>query len=91
MERFVSPLGEVELTDEREQHIMEFHPEMRSYRRYFSEAIAKPDTIRRSVFDTQVRILYHFLKNADKYLAIVVKTNHRKFILTAYTTHKIKH
>ena len=91
MELFVSPLGEVELTDERERHIVEFHPEMRLYRQYLTEAIAKPDTIRRSIFDPQVRILYYFLKNADKYLAIVVKIDHRKFILTAYTTHEIKH
>ncbi len=91
MERFQAPFGEVELTDERERHIIQFHPEIKAYRGLFQEAIMEPNSIRHSIFDPKVLICYHFLHSAKKYLAIVVKTNHRNFILTAYFTHKIKH
>jgi len=87
---FESPLGNVELTEERLRHIFSFHPEIRSYHKYFLNTLKSPDTIRRSKFEPQVRMLYHKIRK-DKYLAVVVKINERNFILTAYTTTKIKH
>ena len=90
MERFDSVFGSVELTSEREKHIFMFHPEVRSQRKYFSLTLAEPAVIRRSRFDPKARILYRMLSQ-KKYLAIVVKTNQRNFILTAYLTNKIQH
>ena len=85
--KFKSSSGEIELTKEREKHIFQFHPEVRKYRRYFSETLATPDFIRRSRFDPTVLLLYRLLQ-IKKYLAIVIKTNRRNFILTAYLTDK---
>lgn len=90
MERFSSQFGEVELTDEREFHIWQFHPDVRSYRKYFAEVITKPELIRRSKYDQQVFILSKLI-DKNKHLAIVIKTNKRNFILTAYLTSKIEY
>lgn len=90
MERFHSPLGTVELTSERETHIFTFHPDVRLYRKRFAKCLAVPAIMRRSKFDEKAFILYGLL-SANKYLAIVVKTNRRNFILTAYRTDRIQH
>jgi len=90
MERFPTPFGTTELTDERERHIFKFHPDVRLYRKRFAKTLAKPDIIRRSKHDSSVLILYQGISK-EKYLAIVTKTNHRNFIITAYLTYKIQH
>ena len=90
MEKFDSPFGTVELTDERLSHILVFHPEVQSFRKYFPKTLHQPEIIRRSKYDSRVLILYHRILN-KKYLAIVIRTKHRKFILTAYITSKIQH
>lgn len=89
MERFASPFGTVDLTTEREKHIVLFHPEVRSQRKHVPATLAEPEIIRRSHFDPKVRILYRMVSQG-KYLAVVVKTNQRNFILTAYLTHNIQ-
>lgn len=51
MERFPCPFlqGDVELTDERENHIGEHHPELLPERRDFiGKVLADPDQVRRS-------------------------------------------
>lgn len=89
MERFKSLFGEVELTEERERHILEHHPEIRAYRKYFVATLIEPEFIRRSKYDAKTLIFYKLLKK--HYLAIVIKTNQRNFIITAYITSKTKH
>lgn len=91
MRKFYSPLGNVELTDERLNHILTFHPEIKTYQKYFTKALAHPDSIRTSKTDPKVYIFYRRIKPRAKYLAIVTKTNERNFILTAYLTHRIQH
>ncbi|MBI4086819.1 hypothetical protein HY416_02450 [Candidatus Kaiserbacteria bacterium] len=88
-ERFVSPFGTIELTAEREKHIVLFHPEVRGQRKHVNATLAEPEVIRRSRFDPKVFILYRMISQG-KYLAVVVKTNHRNFILTAYLTRNIQ-
>ena len=90
MERFDSVFGPVELTDEREKHIFIFHPEVQNQRKYFTITLAEPEVIRRSRFDQKAFILYRAVSK-KKFLAVIVKTNQRNFILTAYLTTKIQH
>ena len=90
MKRFPSPFGQVELTDERLQHILEFHPEIKKFQKLFSKVLADPKFIRRSKFDSKAYILYRPIAS-NKHLAIVIKTNKRNFILTAYLTNKFQH
>lgn len=90
MERFDSVVGLVELTDERKQHIFQFHPEIKTLRKYLTPTLSQPDFMRRSRFDPKVFIFYRAAPQ-KKYLAIAVKTNQRNFILTAYLTSKIQH
>lgn len=90
MEKLESPFGLVELTVERENHIFEFHPEVRKYRKYFGKILADPQIIRRSKTDPATLILYKRIVT-KKYLAVVIKIEpKRNFILTAYLTDKIK-
>lgn len=90
MERFISQFGEVELTEERKQHIFTFHPEVQRQSKHFAKTLAEPDAVRRSKHDPNVLIFYQSVR-AKTHLAIVVKTNQRNFILTAYLTDKIQH
>jgi hypothetical protein len=51
VERFACPYlaGEVELTDERERHIADHHPDLLPrYRGRIAQALADPDLVRRS-------------------------------------------
>ncbi len=89
MQKFDSRIGVIELTAERYGHITIFHPEIKSFHKHFGKTLIDPEIIRRSKSDPRVLIFYRKL-SASKLLAIVVKTNARNFILTAYFTNKIK-
>jgi len=89
MDMFDSPFGPVELTDERWSHIVTFHPEVRLYHKYVNLTLSDPDFIRRSKLDPAVRICYRSIMR-NKHLAVVLKTNQRNFVLTAYITSRIQ-
>lgn len=82
--RFSSPYGIVVLTDERKMHILTFHPDVARYLSHFAETLANPNIAISSVHNPAVVICYRFLTRRKKYLAIVVRTGARPFILTAY-------
>lgn len=91
MKRFVARLvGEVELTDERWRHILTYHPDVHKFQRQIAATLATPGTMRRSKDDPHVLIFYRRIVRL-KYLAVVVKTNRRNFILTSYLTERIQH
>ncbi len=90
MKKFDSPFGEVELTNERVEHVLKFHPEVRRYLKRIKQVLAKPSIISQSKFDPRVQICYSPISQR-KHLVVVVKTNQRNFILTIYLTSKIKH
>ena len=86
---FDSWLGKIELTPERLYHVLTFHPDVARHRTRFAATLLHPEVIRRSTFDERVFIFYKRINHY--FLAIVVKTNARNFILTAYLTSKIQH
>lgn len=88
MKRFQSEFGLVELTEERLGHILEYHPEVKSYLKDFTRVLRSPRMMRPSKYDREVKICYG-RAGKNKWLAIVVKTNSRNFILTAYLTTKL--
>ena len=91
MERFSAHLvGEVKLTDERWRHILDYHPDVRRFRKQIAAALIEPETVRRSTYDPKVLIFYR-RATPSKYLAVVVKTNKRNFLLTSYFTERIQH
>ncbi len=89
MRKFQSPYGILVLTAERMRHIVEFHPEIRVYVRYFASVLKDPELIVQSVRDPQAVICYRYLARQKKYLAIVVHTN-KRFIITAYLAKRTK-
>jgi hypothetical protein len=90
MRKFRSPFGNVELTEERRRHILNFHPEVASALGQMVSALSNPDVQKRSKHNPEVIICYRYLPSRKKYLAVVVKRGTRNFILTAYLTQKIR-
>ena len=88
MRSYGSSFGKVELTDERLQHILEFHPEIKGLQKYFATSLNDPHIIKPSKSDPQVYVFYRKI-TINKFLAVVIKINARNFILTAYITNKL--
>ena len=82
---------EIELTDERNQHILTFHPELEKHFDKFSEVLLDPDDIRVSPSDSSVLLFHKSFASigTGKYLRIAVKINGRWFIVTAYLTKRL--
>lgn len=82
----------VELTNERKQHIVQFHPDLTPYLRKIPIVLRKPDLVMQMREDAHVLIFYKYFvtMRLRKYIAVVVKINQRNFILTAYQTKRIK-
>lgn len=86
-------LGEkVELTPERKRHILERHPDISPYLDKISKVLLESDQIRVDKRDANVLLFYKYFSKIGKgkYLVIVIKINKRNFILTFYSTYKIK-
>ena len=88
MRSYGSSFGKIKLTEERLQHILEFHPEVKKEYKCFGLALRNPDVIKTSKSDLHVHIFYKKIAT-NKFLAIVAKINSRNFVLTAYTTNKL--
>ncbi|RIK76729.1 hypothetical protein DCC62_10785 [candidate division KSB1 bacterium] len=85
---------DVRLTQEREEHFIIDHPEMRAQRDKLRETLSAPEKIVRSKTDSQVELFYRHYDSTPvtrKYLCIVVKAPAEDtFIITAYFTDTIK-
>lgn len=89
--------GEVELTEEREQHIAAHHPDLLpKHRQYIVDTLANPDLIRRSVQFGNARLFsrwYPDLRGGKHVVVIVVSefgTVARHWIITAYIARKLE-
>ncbi|MBD2082757.1 hypothetical protein [Leptolyngbya sp. FACHB-17] len=87
--------AEVELTDEREQHIIETHPgTLPDYLEQLAETLAEPDQIRRSDLDLDAMLFSKWFDTTrtGRYLVVVVvrqTETERYWIVTTYTARKI--
>ncbi|MGH7390541.1 MAG: hypothetical protein ACREM3_13945 [Candidatus Rokuibacteriota bacterium] len=84
--------GDVELSEERELHIQERHPELLpAYRDKLAEVLADPDMIRRSVRAEAARLFSRWYTDVrqGRHVVVVVFSEHdpsaRHWIVTAYT------
>lgn len=87
--KFKSILGKsIELTPERKQHILLYHPDLKPYLKFIKEVLTQPDDVRKSKSDRQVLLFYKFYASIKDgiYIMVAVKTNGRWFILTSYLT-----
>ena len=98
MVRFPCPYlqGEVELTDERESHIAENHPDLLpDHRDKIATTLSEPDEVRRSVRFTSARLFvkWHDNLRGGKHVVVVVVTEGtpvgRHWIVTAYVARKL--
>ena len=82
----------MELTAEREAHILERHPDLLPrYRSLIAETLANPDEVRRSRKQADARMLYRRYKKVrgGKFVVTVVVTPpgaQRNWVITAYIT-----
>ena len=87
--------GEVDLTDEREAHIAETHPDLLpEYLPQLGQTLADPDEVRRSTRMSGARMFYRWFDDVrqGKYVAVVVVNDtptERNWIITAYITRRI--
>lgn len=98
MTRFRCPYlkGEVELTEERERHIAERHPDLLpAHRDRLAETLAEPDQIRRSIRLGAARLFsrsYHDSSGGKHVVVVVVsqlEPSERHWIITAYMTRNL--
>jgi hypothetical protein len=98
MTRFSCPYlnGEVELTDEREQHIAAQHPDLLpAHRAALADVLADPDSVRRSIRFGHARLFARWFDNirGGKHVVIVAVTDaapyNRHWIITAYIARKL--
>ncbi|MBI1802619.1 MAG: hypothetical protein HYR71_13420 [Chloroflexi bacterium] len=98
MTAFLCPYleGEVELTDEREQHIASNHPDLLpEYRALLGEVLADPDQVRRSARFSNARLFSRRFATlrGGKHVVIIVVSDaapaQRYWIITAYIARKL--
>ena len=97
MPRFPCPYlkGEVELTEERERHIAERHPDLLpGHRQRVAEVLADPDHVRRSVSFGSARLFSRWYTDVQRgrHVVVVVVSElarERHWIITAYITSKL--
>lgn len=84
----------IRLTKEREEHILDDHPEMNGQIDKVRETLEMPDTLIRSKTDKNVELFYKNYKSTpvtNKFLCVVVKVLEEDlFIITTYFTDTIK-
>ena len=93
MPTYQSIIGKtVELTDERKNHILLRHPDIAPHISKIAKILLAPDEIRVDSTDKFVLLFYRYFSRIShgKYLAVAIKTNRRNFVLTFYSTHRIK-
>ena len=88
--------GEVELSDEREAHIAETHPDLLpEYLPQLGQTLADPDQVRRSNRMSGARMFYRWFDDLKqgKYLTVVVVSEsapaERNWMITAYLTRRL--
>ncbi|MCY7273004.1 MAG: hypothetical protein LH702_04455 [Phormidesmis sp. CAN_BIN44] len=87
--------AEVELTDEREQHISETHPgTLPDYLEQLTETLAEPDQIRRSDRDPDAMLFskwFDTIRTGRHLVVVVVRQieTERYWVITTYTARKI--
>src|SRR5687767_8903268 len=87
--------GEVEWTQEREEHIAEHHPELLpEHRARVAETLANPDQVRRSVRFGSARLFsrwYSDLRGGKHVVVVVVgdPVSGRHWIITAYIARRL--
>ena len=86
----------VELTEERERHIRDRHPDLLpAYRRHMIETVANPDQIRRTsrVGNAMLLVKWFAELRGGKYVVVVVIDDSGRdtspWIITAYLTRKL--
>jgi hypothetical protein len=88
--------GEVELTEERERHIREGHPDLLpEHRDKLAEVLRDPDTIRRSVRAATAHVFSRWYTSLrqGRHVAVIVVSDAalpvRHWIITAYMTRRL--
>jgi len=95
MSRFPCPYlnAEVELTEERERHVTEPHPDLLpEHRQRVAETLASPDQVRRSIRFGNARLFSRWYTDIQrgKHVVVVVvsepEAGKRHWVITAYVT-----
>jgi hypothetical protein len=98
MTRFTCPYlgGDVELTDQRERHIAEAHPDfLPEQLDRLADTLAHPDQVLQSLRSSNARLFAHWYNNllGGKYVVVVVISDPppsvRHWVITAYIARRL--
>ncbi len=98
MNRYPCPYlhGDVELTEEREQHVAERHPDLLpEHRERIADTLARPDQVRRSTRFGSARLFSRWYDDVrlGKHVVVVVVSEmdpkKRHWIITAYMARRL--
>jgi hypothetical protein len=81
----------IELSDERWNHIIDTHPEIKKLITELEGDLIEPELIKRSVYNENVVLFYRHYKHIyeGKYMCVVIRLDEGS-IVTAYITDRIK-
>jgi len=79
----------IRLTEERKQHIVSRHPEIRGNFNKIKPTLAKPDLIVANRYAADEKYYHRFFETLGNYLIVVVNTD-KKFIITAFIAREVK-
>jgi hypothetical protein len=79
------------LSEERWNHIIDTHPEIKGLLKELEGALIDPDTIKRSVYNEKVVLFYRHYEHIyeGKHICVVIQLD-EELIVTAYITDRIK-
>lgn len=81
----------ITLTEERWNHIIETHPELKEMLKELEGTLQDPESIKKSVYNENVVLFYRYYEHIyeGKYMCVVVNLDNES-IVTAYITDRIK-
>lgn len=79
----------IRLTDERWKHVVNRHPEIKSYIEKVKTTIKDPEILVSNPYHPYEKYYHHFFPRLKNYI-IVILEQQKGFIITAYIARKIK-
>lgn len=80
---------QIRLTEERWQHMIERHPEIKNHLSKIQTTIQNPDVIIANHYNRNERYYHKYFKSLKNYLIVIIEYR-KHFIITAFIARKIK-
>lgn len=79
----------IRLTDERWQHIIIRHPEVKNHLSKIKSTIKNPEIIIKNFYNQDEKYYHRYFKSLKNYLIVIIELK-KKFVITAFISRKPK-